>query len=655
MSSPQPAQNPSNAPSTERGDVSLAQSSLPAAAPSVVQAEVRAVAIHVEQKTAIIETSGGLVAATSLQVTIQTATVTAVFAASPQAHEAAPAQGGAPVQPGAEHKPTQHQEKAPSTEQPSIRQGTLVNVVERVQTVERSVSGETRSAVVAERVAVLVEARETSRPAPATDVKSGGGTLPSGSVSRSDSAPSKPSPQEAKAEPSTPRSVSGASGGSSHSMDKGREPPRMRVEARSGSEGSRSTPSARVASERKENPGRDTSSVVPFKASRESPTIAASLRIPAMRVDEHRRSLGLPQEPRIPASSSAAISASSSREPLTPTNVLRETPVSPSSRIGTNVPEVRASILERVANLRASVERLSTPALEQRRGSEATTSRAGGGDFRRVIEKPVAEIAKGVPSLASRGESTKPAQSGELPPKGIAIPVAPASPKGSTPQAIPGAPIQSDARQLSTPSAGLPRALDVLTRLINTVTKPEVLHQIHAGIDRLCMALAAVAAVGAIAADRITSHIALSLGEILNGLRNESGQPELADELQDILNQILARLEESETLEEAPNATALESVAHGSVAVADIVGIVLDQATGEALAGVEIDAFGLGKVYTNAVGVFILANIPLGTIYRLVPRLPYWSFDPYDVRGACSTLNLHRFMAVRNKHNPLVS
>jgi hypothetical protein len=147
----------------------------------------------------------------------------------------------------------------------------------------------------------------------------------------------------------------------------------------------------------------------------------------------------------------------------------------------------------------------------------------------------------------------------------------------------------------------------------------------------------------------------LSLGEILNGLRNESGQPELADELQDILNQILARLEESETLEEAPNATALESVAHGSVAVADIVGIVLDQATGEALAGVEIDAFGLGKVYTNAVGVFILANIPLGTIYRLVPRLPYWSFDPYDVRGACSTLNLHRFMAVRNKHNPLVS
>jgi hypothetical protein len=177
----------------------------------------------------------------------------------------------------------------------------------------------------------------------------------------------------------------------------------------------------------------------------------------------------------------------------------------------------------------------------------------------------------------------------------------------------------------------------------------ELLKKIEGGVEKLCQTVIALAVAGTIGAERIVSYIAANVGEILGLMRNSEAQ---GLDLPDDINQLIEGLVNVSRIDAQPeDAEKLSSLTHEaneSASVADIVGIVTDEASGVPLKGVEIDGFNLGKVYTDEQGIFIIRNVPIGDNYRIVPLIKGWGFNPSELLGKCSLLNFHQFVGNRD-------
>jgi hypothetical protein len=202
---------------------------------------------------------------------------------------------------------------------------------------------------------------------------------------------------------------------------------------------------------------------------------------------------------------------------------------------------------------------------------------------------------------------------------------------------------------ISNPLAGLSNVLDGLSQAAQSISGVELLKKIEGGVEKLCQTVIALAVAGTIGAERIVSYIAANVGEILGLMRNSEAQ---GLDLPDDINQLIEGLVNVSRIDAQPeDAEKLSSLTHEaneSASVADIVGIVTDEASGVPLKGVEIDGFNLGKVYTDEQGIFIIRNVPIGDNYRIVPLIKGWGFNPSELLGKCSLLNFHQFVGNRD-------
>jgi len=587
--------------------------------------EQKAVAISVERQTIVAEVPGGLVVASSLQVTVQVATVQTGVATTPQAT------AGGTLNRTVEGTVIRDQSVAPGPDLKVVQENTITKVVQDIQTRESVVRPEVRSNTVAEKIASVVESRsQLTSPTSTTAIPQSKGTsTTSGSstttLSEAQTLQAKQSGERtATSDPSSKPSQMRESGSTSYPREVAQTP---------------TTPASGSTFQGHQSTTRSELQLVRTAQSNGSnPSSEFAPKLPSLREDGGavRSDASSRSGTTNPASAHLKVNHESPREPNRPT--MRQShsddrqkgssptsdPRAPGISVSTNVPEVRASVLERLASLRTTVERLPPPTTERSRSADPVVSRPGTGDFRRIPEKPAIDVTRNAPSRAERGEPVRPQA-----PKGPEASGSSPLPPGAAPKTLPGR------EQMSNPITEIPRAVDVLTRLVRATANADTLQGALKGVDTLCSTLAAIAAGGAIAADMITSHIISSLKDITTDLDEGHEHAHLAQEVHEILDKALSDL--------AAGTVVSDTNYHDSVMVADIAGIVLDRSTGKALAGVEIRGFELGKTYTNAAGVFVFKNVALGTSYRLVPTLPSWKFEPHEVRGACSTINFHQF------------
>lgn len=373
----------------------------------------------------------------------------------------------------------------------------------------------------------------------------------------------------------------------------------------------------------------------------------------------------LPKPQREPKStnSSSKITSSSKDISARSSNTTAAS-VSPKATLSTqSVQGLRASVVAGIENLKNLLTQTNIPptrlsARGSERGASSNTARAGEGTpMSKGVEPGVAPAIKAPQSLSGRDEAVKSPlnrasdtqKSSDSPSR---APRHGARPQSSVATPDIGAPI--GAAILSDPLAGLSKVLDGLAQAAQTITGVELLKRIESVANNVCQTVIALTVVGTIAAERILSYIAASVGELLALMRSSEARGlELPDDIDQLIEALVsggskisgARIDTP--AEDVAEGFSLDHEASESASVADIVGIVTDEASGGPIKGVEIDGFNLGKVYTDEHGIFIIRNVPLGDNYRIAPQIEGWGFDPSELAGSCSLLNFHQFVAKR--------
>jgi hypothetical protein len=253
-------------------------------------------------------------------------------------------------------------------------------------------------------------------------------------------------------------------------------------------------------------------------------------------------------------------------------------------KIGTNLPEVRERILDRIERTREQLYLVSGADTSRQ---EAQTAIQGRGDFRGTTELRHDAKPESVVARADRSENS----------------------------------------------------FDVIGDLIKRCSDIKLAIRIQEGVDKLCYTLFGVTALGALAGDRATRFTYRTLRQILAELRSRAVEDDLEPADRALIEGAVQQLGDELVV------LAREVGRVSASAVADLSGIITIDDTSEPLSGVTVHGGALGVVTTDERGIFTFANVPLQTQYQLTPLHSKYRFVPGRVVGSCFELNFERFFA----------
>jgi hypothetical protein len=182
--------------------------------------------------------------------------------------------------------------------------------------------------------------------------------------------------------------------------------------------------------------------------------------------------------------------------------------------------------------------------------------------------------------------------------------------------------------------------VDIIKRFTERSINFKLLKNMDTSLEKACLTLVTGAALGYVgleAAYRVTQLVGL---QTLGFLREHS--EELDQESTAAINSEERQLENelATELEEIP-ATELKTFGEQGFVV-DLAGVVLNAESDLALENVKVECSEFGTCYTDPLGRFIFANIPLGTPYTISVTSSQHRLKPLVVTGVCGELEFLR-------------
>lgn len=182
--------------------------------------------------------------------------------------------------------------------------------------------------------------------------------------------------------------------------------------------------------------------------------------------------------------------------------------------------------------------------------------------------------------------------------------------------------------------------VDIIKRFTERSINFKLLKNMDTSLEKACLTLVTGAALGYVgleAAYRVTQLVVL---QTLGFLREHS--EELDQESTAAINSEERELE-NELANELEEITASELKTFGEQGfVVDLAGVVLNAESDLALENVKVECSEFGTCYTDPLGRFIFANIPLGTPYTISVTSSQHRLKPLVVTGVCGELEFLR-------------
>ncbi len=299
-------------------------------------------------------------------------------------------------------------------------------------------------------------------------------------------------------------------------------------------------------------------------------------------------------------------------------------------RVGTNLPEVRELILDRIARVQ---EQLYILGSIESAAAQTQSGLQGRGDFKGNAELRHDAKPESVVTRADRSESTSQART--QPATGLERPLEPVWLRMTPNNAV----VRAVEKPVTVTVERANQSFDLVSRLIRTCSDIQLAKRIQSGVDTLCYTLFGVVAIGALAGDRATRFTYRTLRQLLREMRQRAADQDVDEEVRVLVEESAQGLAQSlvELSREVDRVAA--------VTVADVCGCVLRAETAEPIADIVVSGGLLGTAVTDEQGIFIFKNVPFHTPYELIPMHKEYEFVPGRIIGSCVELNFERFEA----------
>jgi hypothetical protein len=210
--------------------------------------------------------------------------------------------------------------------------------------------------------------------------------------------------------------------------------------------------------------------------------------------------------------------------------------------------------------------------------------------------------------------------------------------QGSSPFLAPGAnpglgslrnPLAERAHAPLTALSGLFKKLQAFSRRSTNV---QLMNRMDSALERSCLALATGAAIGVVGIELLLKTTNQALLSLLR-LAKASSRSELDYEQQALENSLTTELERylvHDALEPSDRSI-----------VADVSGILVDQSSQLPIANVLVGSRELGSTMTDSQGIFLFANVKVGTHYSLAFYKPFFALDPATISSKCGFESHH--------------